>query len=145
MGRPTLYSPELLEAICSELAKGTPLTVICAPDGMPDDDTVRDWMKRSDVGEAVSRSIARARDCGHDAIALDALKIADDGTGDMTINARGEPVVNTEVVQRSKLRVWTRLQLLSKWDPKRYGERMQLAGDPEAPLTVTVHRLTDSK
>ena len=36
------------------------------------------------------------------------------------------PSLNAEHIQRSKLRVETRLKLLAKWDPKRYGERQQV-------------------
>ena len=79
--------------------------------------------------EEIARQIARARSDGYDTIAVDALKIADDRKGD---------------VPRDKLRVETRLKLLAKWDPKRYGDRQILAGDPDAPLhTSTTTRLED--
>ena len=31
--------------------------------------------------------------------------------------------LNGEHVQRSKLRVWARLELLKKWNPKKYGDK----------------------
>ena len=34
--------------------------------------------------------------------------------------------MNAEFVARSRLRVDTRLKLLAKWDPKRYGERSEV-------------------
>ena len=34
--------------------------------------------------------------------------------------------LNGEHVQRSKLRIETRLKLLAKWDPRRYGDRLAL-------------------
>lgn len=131
MGRPSLYTPELVESIAERLAAGEPMAQICRDDGMPHPSTVRDWMnERADV----SRVIARAREDGFDAIALDALKIADFGLADTTIDADGNETTNNEVIQRSKLRVETRLKLLAKWDPKRYGDRTVLAGDADAPL-----------
>ena len=36
-----------------------------------------------------------------------------------------------------KLQIETRLKLLAKWNPKKYGDRTTLAGDPEAPLQVS--------
>jgi hypothetical protein len=30
----------------------------------------------------------------------------------------------------------TRLKLLAKWSPKKYGERVQVAGDADSPLKV---------
>jgi hypothetical protein len=41
-----------------------------------------------------------------------------------------------------KLQIETRLKLLAKWHPTRYGDKVTLAGDAENPLTVTVQRLT---
>lgn len=55
-----------------------------------------------------------ARDCGADAIAEEALSIADD-------KSRDGPRDNGDTVGRDRLRVYTRLQLLAKWHPKRYG------------------------
>ena len=41
-----------------------------------------------------------------------------------------------DMLGHRKLQIETRLKLLAKWDPKRYGERTTLAGDPDNPLTV---------
>lgn len=74
-----------------------------------------------------SEAIVRAREAGHDAIALEALAIADDKSHDTMMVGEGDnerETANTEWISRSKLRVETRLKLLAKWDPKRYGERL---------------------
>lgn len=117
-GRPTKRTPELLRKIGNRLGQGEPLTSICA-DLKLCDDTVRNWMEKD---EAVSRAIARAREEGGQAIAFRARQTAR-GDGDST----GD-------VQRDKLIIDTDLKLLSKWDPKRYGDRLTHAGDPEAPI-----------
>lgn len=99
---------------------------------MPHPSTVRDWM---DGSQEISRLIARARELGHDAIAAETLDIADDSRNDWieqkadegdgkAIEARE----NGENVQRSKLRIWTRLQLLEKWD-RRYNPRQVIEHD----------------
>jgi hypothetical protein len=36
-------------------------------------------------------------------------------------------------VQNRKLRIETRLKLLAKWDPKRYGERVAVGGAEDMP------------
>jgi hypothetical protein len=123
-GRPSKYSAALVESICARLAQGEPMAVICR-DGDP----------------AISAAIARAREEGYDAIAAYTLEIADDSRNDWTdakaeegderaINSRE----NGEVIQRSKLRIDTRLKLLAKWDPKRYGDKVQHANDPDNPM-----------
>jgi hypothetical protein len=64
---------------------------------------------------------------GFDAIAEDILDIADDGTNDWVERKRKDgsvdTVVDSEHVQRSKLRIETRLKLLAKWNPKKYGDK----------------------
>lgn len=120
---PFTYTPKQREkaiaAVLAGLSKGTPLTVICRGDEMPDDDTIRDW---ADADENLKRAIARARDAGWDAIALDALAIADHTTDDTVKTEDGAERPNNEWITRSRLRVETRLKLLAKWDPKRYGD-----------------------
>ncbi len=112
-----------VQRVVEGLRKGTPLTVICSADGMPCDDTVRAWAA---ADEEIGRAIARAREAGFDAIAMDALAIADEVTDKDTIPTAHGEIPNKEWIMRSKLRVDTRLKLLSKWDPKRYGEATML-------------------
>ncbi len=126
MARPSKYTPELFAEICERLSKGEPLTQITASPEMPCDDTVRNWAEADESG-ALSRDIARARERGHDAIALEALRIADDKEGEH---------------QRDRLRVDTRLKLLAKWDPKRYGDRITHQGDDDADAIKTKSSLT---
>ena len=113
MGRPSKYTDELFAEICERLSKGEPLAQICRDEHMPAERTVRDWKEADAI---VSAAIAHAREDGFDAIALEALRIADDKEGEH---------------QRDRLRVDTRLKLLAKWDPKRYGDKVQVGGDPE--------------
>jgi hypothetical protein len=105
------------------LSKGTPLTVLCEGDDMPGLSTFYEWMAADEI---LSGRIARAREVGWDRIALDALDIADEVTDKDTIVTQHGEIPNKEWLMRSKLRVETRLKLLSKWDPKRYGEATML-------------------
>jgi hypothetical protein len=121
------YSPEqraaAIETVIAGLRKGTPLTVLCDADGMPGVSTVYLWMEGD---EELSGAIARAREQGFDQIALDALAIADETSNDTRKGADGNQAPNSEWITRSRLRVETRLKLLAKWDPKRYGEATML-------------------
>jgi hypothetical protein len=120
-GRPSKRTPEVEQRIIEGLSKGTPLTIICQPDDMPAYRTVKDWI---DSDSDFSAGIARARDTGFDQIALDALSIADNSERDTVLTDKGGEIPNSEWISRSRLRVETRLKLLAKWDPKRYGERI---------------------
>jgi hypothetical protein len=118
MGRPSSYTPELLGTICERLSKGEPMATICRDEGMPDPSTVWRW---AESDENISQIIARARVKGFDAIAENALEIIDETP---PVTATGG--IDSGHVSWAKARVETRLKLLAKWDPKRYGDRLDL-------------------
>ena len=133
VGRPTLYTSDLVDRICERLSVGEPLAQICRDKGMPGLSTVYDWQS---ADKDISGRFARAREAGFDQIAQDALDIADDGSRDYKPSEDGRELPDHDHIQRSKLRVETRLKLLAKWDPKRYGERIaqELTGKDGGPL-----------
>lgn len=143
-GRPSKFTPEILQRIVDGLSQGTPLTVICREEGMPHDSTVRNWME---ADPEVSLAIARAREAGFDQIALDALAIADNSERDTILTDKGGEVPNSEWISRSRLRVETRLKLLAKWDPKRYGERVaqEISGPDGGPVSLAAVRLDNEQ
>lgn len=122
MGRPTKRNDGVIKAILEGLGNGTPLTVICREQGITDT-LVRQW---SEKDAALSYGIASARRLGFDAIASEALRIADDRDNDTITDDDGNQTCNKEWIARSKLRVETRLKLLAKWDPKRYGDKPEI-------------------
>ena len=107
---------------------------------MPSVATVGNW-KAAD--EVLSSAIARAREEGFDAIALQCLEIADETSRDTVITDTGERA-NSEWISRSKLRVETRLKLLAKWDPKRYGDKLQVGGDAQNPIALLLSGISGS-
>lgn len=79
--------------------------------------------------EEFASRFAQARELGQDFIAEECLEIADDASNDWMekIDKDGMAVgwqLNGDHVQRSKLRIETRLKLLAKWNPKKYGNRV---------------------
>ena len=109
---------------------------ICRDEHMPSDRTVREWMANDAKFSAV---IADARVRGYDFIAADCLNIADDNGKDVRYTENGD-VTDTDVIQRSKLRIETRLKLLAKWDPKRYGDKIdvnqQISGSMDLKIVI---------
>jgi hypothetical protein len=64
------------------------------------------------------------------------MSIADSNIDDVYCAADGEERTNSDVIQRAKLRVETRLKLLAKWDPRRYGDKMMIDQTTRvAPMT----------
>lgn len=117
-GRPSKFTPELASEICARISTGEPMAVICRDAHMPIDRTVRAWQEKD---ADFAAAIARAREDGFDQIAAGCLEIAD---SDPERTATGS--IDAGSVQHAKLRIETRLKLLAKWDPKRYGERQQI-------------------
>lgn len=106
---------------------------------MPNKSTVFRWLA---ADEAFRDQYARAREAQADALFDDILDIADDGTNDyMTkTNADGSEyeALNAEHIQRSRLRVDARKWMAGKLLPKKYGEKITHANDPENPIMVPV-------
>ena len=126
MSAPQLYDrADLVPKICARLAKGETLASICRDLDL-NRRTIGKWREED---EEIRKQFDQPRDDGFDAIADECIDIADDNTRDwMTIKRGGQEVEvpDREVVDRSKLRVETRLKLLAKWDPRRYGDKQHL-------------------
>ena len=143
-GRPSIYTQEIADKICEQLAAGKTLREVCRQEGMPDESAVRKWVLEN--REGFSPQYAQAREIGYQAMADELLEIADDGQNDwMERNGQDDEgwQANGEHLQRSRLRVDTRKWLLAKALPKVYGDRLLHGNDPDNPMppgqTVTVH------
>lgn len=124
-GRPSKRTPEIDRRIIEGLSDGIPLAVLCREDGMPAPRTVYDWTGKD---EAFSAEFRRARDAGYDVIASNCMDIADKVTEDPASR---------------RVRVETRLKLLAKWDPRRYGDKVQhTGGDGESAISITIRDMT---
>lgn len=135
LGRPSKYTPAIVDEICERLGNGEPLREICRSDHMPHWNTVYDWM---DADKALSGRIARAREKGEEAIAQQCLEIADE-----LPQRTGFGNIDSGDIQHKKLRIETRLKLLAKWNPKKWAEKVDLnhGVQPENPLASLMQRL----
>jgi hypothetical protein len=145
-GRPTDYTVELGDSICVKLAEGKSLSSICAEDGMPARSTVLLWVVKGERGDETyvgfSDSYMRARQSQAHALMDDVLDIADDSSRDVKI-VRGQEVMNTEFVARSRLRVDARFKLAAQQHPELYGERVkqEITGRNGEPLASPAFRV----
>ena len=124
-GRQSTYSVDVCNAICERLERGEPLLQILRDDGMPKPRTVYDWQ---DAHPEFAAQFARARDIGFDAIAEDVLRIADTPMeGEETEDTpQGLKIKRGDMLGHRRLQVETRLKLLAKWSPKKYGDKQQI-------------------
>ena len=103
-GRPSDYTDKLTDIICTRLAEGESLRVICDSDGMPTRPTVYSWLFKH---PEFLNKYRIARDAQADSLVDDTLPIADNCTPENWTVAR--------------LRVATRQWAASKIAPKKYG------------------------
>lgn len=123
-GRPSSFTQDTADEICSRLADGESLRQICREEWAPDFKTVFRWLQ---VRIGFRQQYAEARDIGLEQMADELLEISDDGSNDWI--KRNDPdnegyVFNGEHYQRSRLRIDTRKWILSKLAPKRYGDKL---------------------
>lgn len=127
--REHVYTPGIAADICRRVSLGETLTVVCKALGL-DPATVRDWVVCDRGGFA--QGYARARRLQVEAWSDELLAIADDNS--LEPNDR-------------RVRLDVRKWLMARVNPVRYGDRVQLAGDPENPVRHVVDldlaRLTD--
>lgn len=139
-GRPSKYTPEIAQEMCNLLAEGIPLREICRREGFPAWRTIYDWMYRDDKevasggGVGLSAAIARAREIGQDAIAEQIW--LDVNQEPERILSEGGNRIDSGYVQWQRVRADIGLKLLAKWNPKRFGDRVELAGDKNNPIAI---------
>lgn len=109
--------------ICELISDGQTLAEILRGEDMPGRRTVYDWIK-DDPDFAAAMDVAR--DMGADAIAEEALRIADTPLEGVEIEIEGKhrKEKHGDMLGHRKLQVETRLKLLAKWHPKKYGEKV---------------------
>lgn len=133
------YSTEIADQICEHLVDGLTLRAISQMQGMPSRGTIFRWLQ---AFPEFREKYDIARQLQAEVMADDMVGIADDGTNDFMEDktAKGEVRVVTdhENINRSRLRVDARRYLMSKFHPRRYGERvdMNLGGSVGAQLII---------
>jgi hypothetical protein len=134
------YTPELAQEIFRRISMGESLLQICRDERMPTRQAVYNWV---DNDESLALQFARARETGCDAMAEESLAIMDDeplAVFDEAGNKRYDP----GSINWNKGRAEHRLKLMACWNPKKYGTKLALAGDPANPLKMEVQVESDT-
>lgn len=108
---------EILERLLDHVANGGTVRAFCRQEGMPVNASIYGWIEE----DGFSERFARARLHGFDAMADECIAIAE-RPSPTTMNGS----TDSGDVQHRKLQIETRLKLLARWDPKRYGERVNV-------------------
>lgn len=127
----------IVDEICKRLAQGEPLAQICRDLHMPGVTTVWEWCRDD---KRISESIAQARAIGFDVIADDCLTIADTPMEGVEITTSEDGVTEKrgDMLGHRKLQIETRLKLLAKWDPKRYGDLQKVEHSGAVDVAATL-------
>lgn len=131
-GRPSIYDKAVVDTILEKIRQGESLASICKPDNMPAASTFRLWVAE-DIDNLSARS-ARAYEVGYDAIADQCVEIADEEPDIHPITGAKD----SASVQHKRLRIDTRLRLLGKWAPKKYGDKLELGGEVKVGVAEAI-------
>ena len=134
---PADYLPE----IHAWIESGNTLRSYCRQEGKPSYGTVYDWLEDDAKREKVESSrFAHARDIGEEVILQECMEIADTPQVGEIVTEKGDGTVEvkrTDMIEHRKLRIETRLKLLAKWNPKKYGDKLAHTGaDGEGPVQI---------
>lgn len=145
MGRHSTYTPEIADLICERLIAPESLRSICRDESMPGLRTVMDWLL---VHEDFRSKYARARELQGHVFAEETIEIADDASRDYVNVQKGETterVLDSEHVNRSRLRILTRQWMAEKLVPKKYGPRaaLEVSGPGGGPIESVAATITD--
>ncbi len=116
-GRPTLYSPELAEAIYNRILDGVSLPKLCAEEGMPSRQTLWQWMQDKKDFLTLITQARRARAAYY---VDEIVDIADEST--------------PEDWQVKRLKIEAIKNYAKMVDPVAYGDRVEHTGAGGKPL-----------
>ena len=135
---------DVADTICARISSGETLRAICRDDGFPSHTTVYTWL---DEQPEFALRFGRARAQGEDLIAQECLAIADTPVEGVETTVKPDGSVEEkrgDMLGHRKLQIETRLKLLAKWNPKKWGDKVQNehSGPDGAPIhtqsTVTL-------
>jgi hypothetical protein len=139
VGAHSTYNVEVADKIIEWIRSGKTLREFCRQPGTPSFGTVYNWQ---DEHPDFLERFARARDVGYDAIAEQAYEIADTPVEGLVTeeSEQGTKIRREDMLGHRKLQVETRLKLLAKWNPKKYGDLVQHSGNVGVTLSQLIEK-----
>ncbi len=124
MGKPSEFTQEVADVICSRIMAGESLKSICRADGLPEERTVYNWLNKH---ESFVQQYVRAREVQADVMVDEIIPIADEEL---------DP-------QRAKVRIDARKWVAAKVRPKKYGDKLtaEVQGADGGPISMRIERV----
>ncbi|WP_395019806.1 hypothetical protein [Dongia sp.] len=149
-GRPTDFTENLATEICLRISEGESVRSIVKDEDMPSSSTIFRWLL-DERYKTFWEQYEKARNIQAELMFEELLEIADDGTNDYTTRMRGadgeeeeHQILNSEHIQRSRLRVDTRKWYLSKVLPKKFGDKLDLTSKGDKFPQPLLYALRDN-
>jgi hypothetical protein len=138
VGRPTDYSENIAIKICALIADGKSLRTIAKKNGMPHPGTIIRWLAKHEIFRV---QYAYAREIQEEVLFSEIVDIADTPRKGIKTVTKANGMVEKhtgDMVDRSRLMIDARKWYLSKVRPRKYGDRLELAGDKDNPVEVNL-------
>ena len=137
VGRPSIYSQDLVDEICRRLSLGEGLASICRDEGMPAQSQIYVWLNRHpDFQEAYVRAREEQAETHADQI----VAIADETPETVPVYDKDGNQIDIKLdsayIAWQKQRIDARKWNAAKQRPKKYGDRVTHGGDDESPVVV---------
>lgn len=136
------FDQSIADKVLDGLGRGLSLRTASEMQGLSPR-TVLDWVESH---PEFSAQYTRVRKIGYLTLAEEILEISDTPLLGVETKTKPDGTVETtegDMLGHRKLQIDTRKWMLSKMLPKVYGDKLELAGDKDNPLTVVVRKLTD--
>lgn len=133
-GVPLTYTPEIGREICEKVAVShVSLVKLCKQNPhWPCYQTIYEWrIKVKEFGD----NYTKAKQDQVEALVDQCLDISDDSGFDYHLNADGVVIVDSEAINRARLRIDTRKWIAAKLAPKLYGEKKEIEHKGQIGLT----------
>ena len=126
---------EIWNSIIAELVSGRSMRSILRDSGMPSLKTIYAWI---DKDESKRKQYARACEVRADLIFDEIMDISNSTDEDIINLDNGKQAINHHVIMRDRLRVDSRKWMLSKMNPKKYGDRLDIDHGGKLDVEVTL-------
>jgi len=130
--KPKRDKDAISQTVLQGMRNGLSCFKACEAAGVPNSTFMR-WV---DSDAKLAESYAHAREDLIERMAQEVLELADSD-----VPETGEGKKDWQAIQKHKLQVDTRKWLLSKLAPKRYGDKLEVSGDPANPLVQRIERV----
>lgn len=136
----TTYTTDKADKVIDLVSSGVPLAQVCRDMSIG----LRTWYGWCDARPELLARFVRAREDGEDAIAVDCLRIADTPAEAIIekSSANGVEITRQDALGHRKLQIETRLRLLAKWNPRKWGDKVQHGGADDLPPVRTESLVT---